>query len=365
MDEKLERVLSGKTWEEFCDSLKAAGQVILRPDCPASEIDRAEGWRYLTRLSRIGLEMMLECADPDFPAFYSGSHETAKIGGDNPDNRYVNATIDGRREYVIRGTRGTVHYLSFATRANRFAIDGTMSETGNLAGTDLEMSPDGTFEIHVGRERKGVNWLPCTDQTNLVLIRQTFLDRKIEKPAELAIQCVGGPKWPAPLDAKVIDQRLAAVSQFVRGTAKTFADWSQMFMARPNELLPWDQKMFQRGGGDPAIHYMWGYWRLAKDEALVIESEVPERCSFWNLQLNNHWNESMDYRYQPAHVNQHSAKYEADGSVRIVVAHEDPGLPNFLWTAGHEAGTILLRWVEADSHPQPRCRVVKLASLRR
>ena len=138
MSESLERVLSGRSWEEFCDTLKAAGQVILRPETPQTEIDRAEGWRYLTRLMRVGCEMMLECADTDFPTFYSASHTTAKIGGDNPDNLYLNATIDGRREYRIRGTRGTVHYLSFGTRANRLAVDGTMIETGNLATTELK-----------------------------------------------------------------------------------------------------------------------------------------------------------------------------------------------------------------------------------
>jgi hypothetical protein len=90
---------------------------------------------------------------------------------------------------------------------------------------------------------------------------------------------------------------------------------------------------------------------------------VP-RCTHWNLQLDNHWMESMDYRYLPAHVNKHSARLNADGSVTVIVAHEDPGLPNFLCTAGHGQGTALLRWVEADRQPLPRCRVVKLATLR-
>ena len=53
----------------------------------------------------------------------------------------------------------------------------------------------------------------------------------------------------------------------------------------------------------------------------------------------------------------------ADGTVRIVIAHEDPGLPNYLTTAGHAEGSMLLRWVDADRHPTPACRVVKLASL--
>jgi hypothetical protein len=363
MSESLERVLSGRSWEDFCDTLKAAGQVILRPETPATEIDRAEGWRYLTRLTRVACEMMLECADTDFPSFYCPSHATVKIGGDNPDNLYLNATIDGRREYRIRGTRGTVHYLSFGSRANRLAIDGTMTETGNLASNELQVAADGTFEVVLSAERKGQNWVRLTEQTNVVLVRQTFLDRTKETPASLAIECIGGPKRPQPLTADALDRRLMNVARFVNGTARTFADWAQLFSERPNELPVRDQAMFQKVGGDPSIHYVHGAWRLAPDEALVIDTQVPE-CTFWNLQLDNYWMESMDYRYLPAHVNSHSATYRADGSVRVVVAHEDPGLPNFLYTAGHGSGTMLLRWVDATRFPQPECRVVKFSSLK-
>ena len=75
-----ERVVGGTTWEEFCDRLKAAGQIILRPETPASELDRSEGWRYLARLTRIALEMALEHTDPDFPQFLHAPHATAKVG---------------------------------------------------------------------------------------------------------------------------------------------------------------------------------------------------------------------------------------------------------------------------------------------
>lgn len=356
--ESLDRVLTGKVWEDFCDKLKAAGQVILRPEAPATEIDRAEGWRYLTRVTRIGLDMMLECADPDFPSFYSASHTTAKIGGDNPDNLYLNATVEGRRDYRIRGTRGTVHYLSFATRANRYAIDGTMTETGLLDSKDLVFDADGTFEIILSKTPQARNWLQMTEHTNFVNVRQTFLDRSREKPAALTIECIGGPKWPQPLTAEVLDRRLTGVGNFVGGTAKLFADWAQLFQSRPNELLPWDQQMFQKAGGDPTIFYLHGYWRLAPGEALIIESDVPE-CVHWNLQLDNHWMESMDYRYLPAHVNKHTAKYNANGSVTVLVGGvENVTYPNFLYTAGHTQGSMLLRWVGAKSHPLPRCRVV-------
>jgi len=358
------RVMTGRTWDEFCDRLKAAGQTILRPEAPASEIDRAEGWRYLSRLTRIALEMMLEHADPDFPVFYSASHATAKIGADNPDNLYLNATLSGDREYRVRGSRGTVPTLSFGTKANRYATEGTMASTGELDGRNLIVNADGSFEIAVSRERRAGNWLPLAADSSLLIVRQTFLDRAREVPATVTIECVNAPSHPEPLAARALDRGLMAAAAFVGGTARTFADWAQRFQASPNSLETLDQGVFIRAGGDPNIFYLHGYWRIAPDEALVIDTPVPE-CETWNFQLNNYWMESLDYRYLSVSVNKRTARYNADGSVTLVVASCDTGVGNFIDTAGHTSGTMLLRWTRADRHPVPACRVVKLASLTR
>ena len=95
----------------------------------------------------------------------------------------------------------------------------------------------------------------------------------------------------------------------------------------------------------------------------MVEATPPE-CEYWNFQLANHWLESLDYRFFRVHLNGHTAVAGSDGSVRIVVAHEDPGLPNWLDPCGHRQGAMCWRWVRAAAHPQPRTRVVKLAELR-
>jgi hypothetical protein len=361
-EEALLRVLSGQTWDDFCERLKKAGQVILRPEAPATEIDRAEGLSYLSRLTRIALEMMLEHADPDFPVFYSASHTTAKIGADNPDNVYFNATIQGDREYRLRGVRGTVPFLSFGTKANRYATEGTMVSTGELDGKELASNPDGTFEIAVSRQPRPGNWLPLSADSTLLIVRQTFLDRRNETPATATIERVGGPQEPQPLSAERLDRGLSSAAAFVAGTARTFAAWAQSFQSQPNTLATVDQSLFRQAGGDPNIFYLHGYWAVAPDEALVIDTAVPE-CDLWNFQLDNYWMESLDYRYLPVCVNKHTARYNYDGSVTFVIASSDAGVGNFLYTAGHERGTMLLRWTRAQHHPLPTCRLVKLAAL--
>ena len=147
------------------------------------------------------------------------------------------------------------------------------------------------------------------------------------------------------------------------GTATLFAEWAEGFMEHPNELRPMDPAITGGAHGDPNIFFYMGYWELSPDEALVIEVTPPE-CDYWNFQLNNHWMESLDYRYYRIDVNHHGARTEDDGSVRLIVAHEDPGVGNWLDTAGHSRGTMCLRWIRADKHPQPTTRVVKQAELR-
>src|SRR5688572_32036119 len=112
-DKNLEqRIADGTAWAEFCDNLKEVGKIILRPETPDDLFNRAEGYRYLTRLLRAGLENAVEFSDPRFPQFFQLANETIKIGNDNPDNFYQNVNISGKYDYRIWGTRGTVNFLS-------------------------------------------------------------------------------------------------------------------------------------------------------------------------------------------------------------------------------------------------------------
>ena len=153
-------------------------------------------------------------------------------------------------------------------------------------------------------------------------------------------------------------------AMYAIGCAQWFADWVMAFhdKAPVNCFHLPDEENHRFVGGDPNIRIWLGYWKLAPDEALVIEAMPPD-CHYWNFQLGNIWAESLDYRFRHVHVNSGSARLRDDGSFRLVVAHEDPGVDNWMDTAGHDHGTMCVRWVRATSHPEPECRVVKLTEI--
>ncbi len=347
-------------WRDFCAELAKAGDVLKRPSSPTSALDQAEGLRYLSRLARTALNMLVDSSDPDFPRLFLLTDDKLKIGADNPDNLYQQCVVRGDREYRITGKRNTVPYFSIGSKANRYAIDGTMASTGEIEFADMQFGPDGSFEIIVSRNKQPGNWLPMADDTTLLIIRQTFDDKKTQQAADVKIERIGaGPAVPALLDPETIQRQLMAAAQWTRGTANTFADWSEWFKSQPNRIYNGDQAVFQKAGGDPNIWYGHFYFDLKPGEALEIRTPLPD-CRMWNLQIDNWWMESLDHVHQKVWVNNTSAKPEADGSLLLVCADKDPGYGNWVDLAGHRQGTGLWRWFNASVNHVPEMRVVKL-----
>lgn len=361
-DEYLDKLSSGETWDEFCDTLKAAGGSILYGNPPKDARTQAEAYRYLARLTRAGLEAFTEYNDPEFPVLKRLVHETVKLGADNPDNYYQNAQISGDFEYRITGHRNDVFYLGFFTQNGSYGSTGGLSPCGNLEGEDLVLNEDGSFEIIVSKNKKGQNWLKLEDETTMLMVRQTFMNRDEEQIAELQLETIDGPNYPRPASPKAITEGLNLAGTFVSGASLLFAKWAGDFQKHTNQLPQMPPEKSNAAGGDKNIAYYHSYWEIEKDEVLKIEVKPPT-CRYWNFQLNNHWMESLDYRHHSIHINAQSAKLEEDGSVVVYVAHENNDYKNWISTTGHTQGTMLWRWWYADEFPEPRCTLLKLDQL--
>ncbi len=307
----------------------------------------------------------VENSDPDRPRWQG--LDLVKIGADNPDNVYHSAPVRGTNTYRITGTRGTIAYTSFGTKANRYAKDGTMASTGELRDDDLVVDPDGSRRDHrLGRTARRHEQLAAPRSR----LHDDRAARVVPRPRERDARHLGDRARSARRRrAEPLDRRApGAVACSARpwacmGTAATFAAWTELFMTRPNELPDWGQEMFQKAGGDPEIFYLHGYWTARARTGLGHRRPRFPTPPTGTSSSNNWWMESMDWE-QRITVNKHTAKLDDDGTLTLVVAAEDPGWGNWIDTTGHTSGTALLRWVGTDHHPLPTCRVVDLWRLR-
>jgi len=361
-----ERILNGKLWEDFCDRLKAAGQLVKEPNVPKDVMNQALGYRFLTRILRAGLERVVDYADPQYPAFFRLADDTKKILNDNPDNYYENCMIDGCFDYRITGTRGTVKWFSIGVKGGT-GIEAMVSQS-EIDSSKIALEPDGSFEILLSQKPQKGNWLKLLPNSTNMVVRQTFGNRKQEKRAELRIECLNPERPNNNLVPANLEGQLMGALGFLESTIKLGLMWTKMYQEKTlNQLPPHDQPMLYAAGGDPTIHYYQSHWQIAPDEALLVHIPFFPECATWNLQLSNFWMESLDHRFFDICINKFSARYEKDGSVKIVIAHADPGPahPNWLNTLGHDQGGMLGRIVgAAGGWPESwETRVVKFADV--
>ena len=363
-----QRIMDGSTWSDFCDQLKAAGQLLTTPDSPDDVMNRALGYRFLLRLLRAGLESSVDYADPQYPDFFRLADETKGILNDNPDNFYQNCVVDGRFDYRITGKRGTVAWFSIGSKANKGAIAG-MASTGEIDSRDMSFNADGTFEILVSQKEQPGNWLPMTKDTGMLIVRQTFGKRSEEEVTTLKIECLNPERPNNNLNPKELEAQMQRALGFVESTTNLTVEWMARYKRQWLNALPEDdQPLCHAAGGDPNIHYYQSYYDLQPDEAILVHlNNIPE-CETWNLQISDYWMESLEFRFFDASFNKSTAKYEDDGSVYIVISHEDPGprYPNWLRTQGHNPGGLLGRYVGSKNPPKEMpSKVVKVAELQK
>ncbi len=352
------RVLSGQTWSEFCRGLEAAGQKVLDARAGEDELDRVEGYRLLTRFVRYGFESFLEYADPQTPELHCATHETIKIIMENPDSLYLGARIDGRNAYRVWGTLGTASWTSFNVHAGGFGAGGR-GTAAVLDAKDLALGADRKFELFLGGPERAGNWIALPPDATSLVIRQNLADRAREIPSDLKIERLGAVEPPTPLTPERIDHALTTTVGFLTAITEMALGWGSFLEQHPNtfaDAIPPAAEIFR----DPNIAFHVAWFELAEDEALVVDARPPA-CDYWMFVVHNRWLESLDYRYHRITLNDTNAVLEADGSLRVVVAHRDPGHPNWLETAGHRHGTLGVRWVgSAAGDVIPRARVEKI-----
>ena len=338
--------------------------------------DVAEGEHMLLHLVKAALDVWVD-NDASRPRFAPLASSVLKWGGEGADNPAHCAPLDPSRRYVIRGRMKNEAYISFTVYTGKAEGDWNDGVISAMNHTEFEIAPDGSFEIPIALEPTPGSLHMQPGKPNCVISRH-YWEGKICGMADpknrvvLSIECLDKPGYPRPLGPNRLAEKLAAAKNFIRGQTLDRpanpdpSKQPEWFSLVPNQLPKPLRWVPSEGGGAGAIDnaYCAGLVVLAPDQALVVEGRWP-KCVYANVMFWNRFQQAPDYRYRSCSLNRKQMKADAEGRFRFVVAHENPGVANWIDTEGHAAGTLYWRFLLPEGEiEQPRCQVVPLAELR-
>ena len=336
-----------------------------------SDEDVIGAHRALMHMIEGGLGSFFEYT-PERPRFHRIVSPSRKFTGDNGDAIYHDAPLRDDLRYRVRGNMAGAVYMSFTLELE--TADGSIARKtgGVLNDTMFDVDEVGRFEIFLGGESRARNWLPLTPGASRVTTRHYFeeADCVAADPTRnlaLEIECLDEtPPPPRPSDDSVA-AGIRRAARFVRSRTLEMPPMANAeqppFVSRvpnafPAPVTPGD---FGLSAFDAA--YSMAPYVIGPDQALVMRTRWPE-CRFGNVCLWNRFQQTYDYANRPVSLNRTQARLEEDGSLRIVIAHRDPGVPNWLDTEGHPFGIVFWRFMLPEGEMEtPQAEVVSISDL--
>lgn len=315
------------------------------------DLDALEGRRFLMRMVSASWDMMVEAGDPDRPHFAHAESPIRKMFADNPDTDYLRATVrlGPQRRYRVTG-KVWPETLYFAVllygkggRVARQLRDNEL-RIGSAAGL-----PEGQFEVEIGLEPGGTNFLQAESDIEAVIVRQYYGSRQTERPIEVDIRYLGEVSRPGPLDPLVLAERIDKSTRMLQSVWKRSLGAYELaskaflnqFGALPGEgLFPTP---------DNRYHLLW--FRIGYNQVMRIRGKLP-KARYFGLSLVNVWLESYDYLSHPVILNHTQLNANAEGEFEVLLAHRDLGHACWLDTAGHGAGYLIARYLCAEGAPE-------------
>lgn len=346
-------------WRDLCRRFEALGERLLGDEFPGAPEDRVEGFAHLAEQVVCWLGWAVGHADPRRPAFQRQNDLFTQWGGPNADNVYRHARVDPALRYRVTGRMHSCDDFILAVRAGYMHMEqwGTLEQ---VTASELGICPGDDFELLLGNGA-GPGWIPLPEGAVMASIREYYFDWEPREPATFTIECLDvddasgrrtGPALAAQLEeaAALTEHSILYWSRYLRDARAERVDNS---FAAPLTVAK----------GLAAARYAYCFYALAPDEALVVDSDVPA-ARYWSLQLYTHgWFELIDVADRMTSINHEQAIISPDGRVRVVVAHEDPGVANWLDTGGRGEALLMFRWFWPTAEPTPTATVVKSAEL--
>ncbi|SPM26558.1 hypothetical protein L842_2445, partial [Mycobacterium terramassiliense] len=348
-----------QAWSYLIERLREAGRSVESEPASRNRVDLAAGLRHLLVLLTAGIDEVLRFdPDPILAVRRTSTDDVVTWGMECPDCVYARAVLRGGESYRLFGNRGTARYVGLQT------MNG-IAATANELVDELEVDADGNFEVVLSASeqtgRKG-NWMRIDGEHPTLTVRHFFYDWDTEVASSLRIERLGRAvkATSRPVDTdRAVGRQLVALGDFVQDNLAFFL---QFGAAAPSNgfLPPIDRTDIGAAAENrPVI----GRWELLPGEALIVEVQPPEGI-YWSFSVGNPWWETIHYGRHQSSLNGHQAVVDPDGLVRMVLSAQDPGVANWLDTAGHSNGPIILRCVRTNTAPTPTTRVVPVGDIR-
>lgn len=340
------------------EAIAEAEQLIAGAENVRSGQDLLEGYDYLAGRIRTAVQLAFD-HDLERPVLINSTHQYARQGLDNPDAIYLHAYLTDGVEYVLRGRRGTTADLSFQVLGGGYDASGAPPSLAAFDDRELDIAPDGTFELRLG---------PFDDGAKTLVVREVYNDWDTEERGTLWIENPAAMGVPAkPLDGDRMRQRYEVAAKLLTGTIRTWFAFPKFFQdPLPVNTLTAPQST---PGGLESQRSSIGHYSLAEDEALVVSVPRCDDYSYQAIQVGSDWYASTDYETHQTSLTKAQSVTDPDGVMRYVVSDRDPGIANWLETTGHATGPMMLRWqrLERELGPEdgPTVEVVPFDDVRK
>ena len=358
-------------WARFAEDVADLSEVVERAPFNRDERTAAAGYRHIARFLSTFLADFTDLRDPAYPQFARFPNSVARIGWDNPDNPYLAFAVRGDHTYRLRGNTRNFDLVTINVYSGMLGHTPVtdIRTISSVASDDLEVDENGDFVLTLSAAPVDGNWLRLEPDAYIVVIRRLVSDwgKTDEGLWEVLNLTTLGKGSPRPTPASVAQSLDDAVTQ-TRGLREllTIAHRLTFQLAQsPNEVGEPAEADPNLPMADAFQAASRGYFRLQDDEALLVEVPLAD-CRYTNIQLANPWMESLDYASHQASLNHRTAHADADGRVRYVISLRDPGVQNWLDTAGWNEGSLCARWTYCSEYPTGvSARLIKLADLDR
>lgn len=173
----------------------------------------------------------------------------------------------------------------------------------------------------------------------------------------MAVDRIDVPSRAGRRTAADLDQKMRMIARYVENTPERWLDHVNK--------LPVNALEFTNYGFATKQKYIEGRLDFRTDEALIVETEIPKVCRYWSIGLSDMMFATLDWVNNQSSLDRGQARLDTDEKLRLVIAHSDPGVPNWLDTVGRSRGEIGVRWYECGASPLPTVRKVPLADIRK